>query len=79
MKLLTPYALQYVVKQLGPVTKVKIVGQTDHYFMVNSNEGIIKVTATKCICSFHKSMQLSCRHIFAVSCHLSLDLFSPEL
>ena len=32
MELLTPYALQFVVKQLGFVTKVKIVGQTDDYF-----------------------------------------------
>ena len=46
--------------------------------MVNCSEGI-KVTATKCTCSFHKSMQLPCRHIFAVRSRLTLDLFSPEL
>lgn len=79
MELLTPYALQFVVKQLGFVSKVNIVGQTDDYFMVNCSEGIVKVTAIKCTCSFHKSMQLPCRHIFAVRSHLTLDLFSPEL
>lgn len=79
MELLTPYALQFVVKQLGFVSKVKIVSQADDCFMVNCSEGIVKVTATKCTCSFRKSMQLPCRHIFAVRLHLSLDLFSPEL
>ena len=63
MELLTPYALQFVVKQLGFVSKVKIVDQADDYFMVNCSEGIVKVTATKCTCSFHKSMQLPCRYI----------------
>ena len=79
MELLTPYALHFVVKQLSFVSKVKIVGQADDYFMVNCSEGIVKVTATKCACSFHKSMQLPCRHIFAIRSHLTLDLFSPEL
>ena len=79
MELLTPYALQFVVKQLGFVSKVKIVSQADDCFMVNCSERIVKVTATKCTCSFRKSMQLPCRHIFAVRLHLSLDLFSPEL
>ena len=79
MELLTPYALQFVVTQLGFVSKVKIVDQADDYFMVNCGEGIVKVTATKCTCSFHKSMQLPCRHIFAVRSRLTLDLFSPEL
>ena len=79
MELLTPYALQFVVKQIGFASKVKIVDQADDYFMVNCSEGIIKVMATKCACFFHKSMQLPCRHIFAVCSRLSLDLFSPEL
>ena len=68
-ELLTPYILQFAVKQLGLVTKVKIISQFNHYFLVNSNDGIIKVTAIKRIC------YLPYRHIFAVHCYLSLDLF----
>ena len=79
MKLLTPYALQFAVKQLRFGSKVKFVGQADDYFMVNYSEGIVKVTAIKYACSFHKSMQLPCRQVFAVHSHLTLDLFSPEL
>ena len=74
MELFTLYALQFVVQQLSFVSKVKIVGQADDYFMANCSEGIIKVTATKCACSFHKLMQVPCRHTFAVRSHLTLDL-----
>lgn len=66
MQILTPYALGYVVRQLNLADKVKILGNSGDVYEINSSEGINRVTASDCDCGFHKSMQLPCRHIFAV-------------
>jgi len=79
MQILTPYALGYVVKQLCLANKVKILGCSGDVYEVNSSEGIIRVTASNCDCTFRKSMQLPCRHIFAVRNHSKTDLYSSDL
>jgi len=71
MELLTLYALQFVVKQLGLVSKVKVVSQADDYFMVNSSEGIIKVTVQPQNAHVHFINQCSCHaDIFLLCVHV---------
>lgn len=79
MQILTPYALGYVVKQLDLAHKVKILRQSGNVYEINSSEGINQVTPTDCDCTFRKSMQLPCRHIFAVRNYCEADLYSSEL
>ena len=79
MQVLTPYALGYVVNQLSLANKVKILGCCGDVYEINSSEGVHRVTASTCDCSFHKSMQLPCRHILAVCHHTKTDLYSSEM
>ena len=79
MQILTPYALGYVTKQLNLAQKIEILGQSENVYEINSSEGIIRVTPTDCDCTFRKSMQLPCRHIFAVRSHCEANLYSSEL
>lgn len=80
MEHITPYALNFVIKQLELVKKVKIVSHDEaNVYMINSSEGIIRTTASECSCSFYKSMLLPCRHVFAVRSASKLDLYSAEL
>lgn len=79
MQILTPYALGYVVRQLNLADKVKILGNSGDVYEINSSEGINRVTASDCDCGFHKSMQLPCRHIFAVRHRCEVDLYSSDL
>ena len=79
MQILTPYALGYVVRQLSLADKVKILGNSGDVYEINSSEGINRVTVSDCDCGFHKSMQLPCRHIFAVRHRCKVDLYSSDL
>jgi zinc finger SWIM domain-containing protein 3 len=80
MNLLTPYALNYVVRQLDLIKKVKILSHDEScVYSVNSSEGLLCVTVNKCSCTFRKSMQLPCRHILAVRSVSELDLYCAEL
>ena len=80
MNLVTPYALDFIVRQLELAKKVKIQphGESDVY-SITSSEGNIRTMINECSCSFNKSMQLPCRHIFAVRLIAKLDLFSNDL
>ena len=60
MQILTPYALEYMVKQLSRVDRVKILDKSGDVYEINTTEGIIKTTATDCGCGFRKLMLLSC-------------------
>ena len=87
VSLLTPYALQFIVKQLALRKKVKILNNQDGVCEVSSSEGYIlhtylyiciivnfaftcigtlSVSCDSCHCLFASSMQLPCRHMFAV-------------
>jgi len=63
---LTPYSLNYVLKQLSLRKKVTIVFEHDQECHILSSEGILKVTDSGCHCGFWNTTKLPCRHIFAV-------------
>lgn len=80
MQLLTPYALGFIVKQLELVKKVKIQSsECANEYRINTSEGLIRTTVNECSCTFRKSMQLPCRHIFAARSLSKLNLYCAEL
>ena len=80
MELLTPFALSFVLRQISLADKVKIKCEMEDSFEIESSTQC-KVTATcfECNCSFRKTMQLPCRHIFAIRRRCELSLFDPKL
>lgn len=79
MKHLTPYAYEYVAKQLRLMEKVTLSQQDEETYELESSEGSLTVTTTSCTCSFWLSMRLPCRHILAVRSELNLDVFDDNL
>ena len=81
MKYLTPYAYQFVAKQLSFKDNVNLPEPIEDTFNIISSEGEIKVhvTPTTCTCSLWLSMKLPCRHILAVRSRLNLDIFDELL
>ena len=69
-KYLTPYAYQFVAKQLSFKDKFNLPETTEKIFNI---EGEINVTPTSCSCSLWLSMKLPCRHILAVWSRLNLN------
>lgn len=78
-KLLTSYASEYVVKQLGLIDKVKDIKDDNGEYSVETSEGVRVVTITSCQCIFNQSMLLPCRHILALRRKLGEPLFAPGL
>ena len=79
---LTPYAYDFVMKQLELKDRVKLgVTSSDdnEYHQVNSSEGLLHVSTTSCTCLSWKSMKLPCKHILALRDKLDVDLFAEEL
>ncbi|XP_065901369.1 uncharacterized protein [Dysidea avara] len=76
---LTPYALNYVSKQLSLRRKVIIFSEHDRECHITSSEGILKVTVNGCHCAFWNTTNLPCRHIFAVQERKKHPLFTPLL
>lgn len=92
--LLTPYAFNCVKKQLSMKCKVVFGRETDSGFIVLSHEGMhtltefiimfcccigtLNVTHDVCPCKFATTMQLPCRHIFAVRDKMGLSLYSED-
>lgn len=76
---LTPHAFKYVEKQLDLAQHITIQEDEVEAFVAESSEGIVSVTTTSCQCTFHKSMYLPCRHIFALRAKQSIELFASEL
>ncbi len=75
-ELLTPYALNYVEKQIALRKKVTSIQDHGENCTVSSSAGTLTVTAESCQCTFWKTMHLPCRHIFAVREKMHLPLFS---
>ena len=65
-KILTSYALAFVVKQIALAEKVKDFHENNGMYLVKTSEGMKKVSLEDCECVFWSSMQLPCRHIFAL-------------
>ena len=74
-RLLTPYALKFVCKQLELRKKVTFTEDG----AVKCSEGTLSVTAESCQCKFWRSMHLPCRHIFAVREQKALPFFSSDV
>ena len=77
--LLTPYALGFVSKQLALRHKVGVIQESATNCQVSSSEGILKVTAETCQCTFWNSTHLPCRHMLAVREKKQLPLFVGSL
>ena len=72
-KVLTLYAFTFVHKQMKLSGKVEVIEEENGVHKVETSEGTKTVTEVKCGCVFQRSMQLPCRHIFALrqslECH----------
>ena len=79
MKLLTPYAYQFVAKQLSLQEKVVLPEHSEEKYIVDSSEGQIEVSSSTCTCSSWLSMKLPCRHILAVRSKLNMEVFDEVL
>lgn len=77
--ILTPYALNFVSKQLALRQKVRILQESLTDCLVSTSEGILKVFTEKCQCKFWNTTRLPCRHIFAVRAKKDLPLVIPHI
>ena len=73
--LLTPYSFSIVKEQYKLSHEYEIVDENT----VPSKNGNKIVTNQSCECSFFNSMQLPCRHIFAMLSYKDVDLYQPQL
>ena len=62
-ELLTPYAFEKVLKQIGRRESIKLPDDVET--PVSSREGPLSVTSEACNCGFRSSFRLPCRHILA--------------
>ena len=79
MKYLTPYAYQFLAKQMELRKKVNLQPQEDGIFGCMSSEGLITVTSTTCQCTSWRSMKLPCRHILTARSKLGMSLYDEAL
>ena len=80
MDILTPYALSFVVHQIKLADKVKIKSEVEGSFEIESTTQCSVIpTCFECNCSFRKTMQLPCRHIFAIRKRCEIPMFDPSL
>lgn len=77
-RILTSYALAYVIKQITLAEKVKKIQENDGVFSVKTSDGMVNVSRDDCGCIFRKSMKLPCRHMFALSKKLGSSLFDSQ-
>lgn len=79
--LLTPYALEFVQKQLLLRDRVAITNASNsaEQYTISSSEGTLLVTANCCQCKFWRTMHLPCRHIFAIRDKIQLPLYSEKI
>lgn len=80
MDILTPYTLSFVVHQIKLADKVKIKSEVEGSFEIESTtQCSVTATCFECNCSFRKTMQLPCRHIFAIRRRCEIPMFDPNL
>ena len=60
VKVLTPYALDFILKQLA-FQKVVIVEDKKTHSIVSSSTGNLSIAINNCQCTFCKTMHLPCR------------------
>lgn len=76
---LTPYAFQFVEKQLKAVSKLKILKHEGVKFVFESSCGNTETTADHCSCSFWLSMHLPCKHVLGARRHLDMNEYDDTL
>lgn len=79
MQYLTPYAYQFIDKQMKLKEKVCLHEKTDGLFEAESSEGLLYVTSSNCECTSWLSMRLPCRHILLSRSKLGLDVYDESL
>ena len=79
MQYLTPYAYQFVAKQMELKEKVQLQNKGDNTFESWWSEGLIMVTSSTCECTSWMSMKLPCRHILVARSKLDLGLYDEFL
>ena len=79
MQYLTPYAYQFVAKQMELKEKVQLQNEGNNTFESWSSEDLIMVTSSTCECISWMSMKLPCRHILVARSKLDLGLYDESL
>ncbi|KAG8176001.1 hypothetical protein JTE90_006998 [Oedothorax gibbosus] len=78
--LLTPNVFAHIERECKSFEeKTYDVSKHGDCFNVKSSLGMLKVTPQSCQCNFQTSMNLPCRHVFAVRHSICLPLFDPKL
>lgn len=81
-ELLTAYSFQKLKPQFNSIDKVtmKVKNlEAELFETTTSNKVVYDTTSSECNCEFRTSMQLPCRHIFAVRKQLDMTFFCPAL
>lgn len=78
-RLLTSYALGFVLKQMKLAAKVKDIKENGEEYIVPTSEGERAVCITRCNCIFNTAMSLPCRHMFALRAKLGESLFDENI
>ncbi len=78
-KLLTSYAVQFVLQQIKLMEKVQVITGKNGQYIVQTSEGAKVVTSMTCSRTFCHSMSLPCRHIFAQRRKLKCPLFDADM
>ena len=79
-KLLTPYALKFVLKQIQLVERVEDITEEDNeQYTVQTSEGQIDVSLLDCNCMFRTSMSLPCRHMLKLRKKLGEPLYHADI
>ena len=78
-KILTSYALGFVLKQMKLAEKVKEIKENRDGYIVHTSEGERSVSLSHCDCIFHTAMSLPCRHMFALRAFLEKPLYDGSL
>ena len=79
MKYLTPYAYQFLAKQMELKGKVCLEDKGDGMFESASSEGLITVSSSTFQCTSWKLMKLPCRHILMARFRLGISLYDESL
>ena len=80
-QLLTPYAYEYVLKQLSQRSRVCLYESEEDNELIwkcVTSEGSVVVKLNSCSCSFYRCMVLPCRHILKLREIRQEELYSSE-
>lgn len=80
MQVVTPFALSDIVKQIDLASQVKLKSEVGNsYICESTSKSQVVSSVDDCNCSFRKTMQLPCKHMFTICKKTDLPLFEPTL